>query len=291
MVLLLPRFGLRMAGPRRVPANTGVAPGGGDDGGRVRQATTTVGPKSLALVVAVTVLAGSANAGFRQYATIAHDSGEPRLGSYTEQPPRLPGWDMSLYDSFQTGKRFFGQKSTWVRLMYSTSSLAEAGPSLRAAAPVLVDVISTPNRQSLVDYGLEACYRFHGYKIRRSTRVDVGGGVVGTLISFYNHKDDRDWSTLHWEQPVRTFNNGVRYERVVFMMIDARKASLAPALVSPAPRSDIARSLARRIDNRIKGSGTDTVDAELEKVGEFLVGFGRAALQVQAGGAPGSAVS
>lgn len=278
MVALLPRFGLHL--PARAGATPPPAHGDGPAAGRRRRRAAT-GPIGCALVAIVTLVTGLANAGLRQYSEVADFTGRPRLASYAESPTQLSQWSMSVYDSYDTGKRFFGRKSTWTRFLYTSTTAIDASGPARAATPVMVDVISTPSRQSLVDYGLEACYRFHGYKLRQTSRVDVGGGVVGTLISFYNQKDDRDWSTLHWEAPVRTGGGGVRYERVVFMMIDARNRPLAPPPPGPTTRPDLGRSLGKALDNRVRSSAQDEVDQDLLRVSNFLVAFGRAVLREQ----------
>ena len=47
---------------------------------------------------------------------------------------------------------------------------SEAGTSpdlaLPSSSPVTADVVSTSNLRSFSAYGIEACYRFHGYKLR-----------------------------------------------------------------------------------------------------------------------------
>jgi hypothetical protein len=80
-----------------------------------------------------------------------------------------------------------------------------------------LDVITTDDPGSLAAYGLQACYRFHGYQIASVTTADIGAGVHAQIIDYRNTKMDADWSALWWEWPY-TVDGLTRYERVVVLM-------------------------------------------------------------------------
>jgi hypothetical protein len=85
-----------------------------------------------------------------------------------------------------------------------------------------MDVVTTPDLLRLRTYSIKACYQFHGFRLHEERAVRLRPGLRGTVISYWDPRDGRDWSTLSWEQPVRTDGGGTAYERVVLMVVDTR---------------------------------------------------------------------
>ena len=73
---------------------------------------------------------------------------------------------------------------------------------LHTSSPIVADVISTSDLSSFSAYGIEACYGFHGYRLKDVERVDLGG-VVANVVSYTNTKTRSDWTNVYWIWPVR----------------------------------------------------------------------------------------
>ena len=178
---------------------------------------------AVALVVLFAGLAALSNARLQQFDPLADELGRPRLVGFTQSQPAPSGWDALPYAQYTHARPYFGGDSSWLRFLYQ----ADAVPgSASTPAPVLVDVIATPERRRLAAYGVEQCYDFHGYEVSSRTDVALPGGVKGRELTYVEPRGDRVWTTLHWEWPVAT-PDGLRYERVVLMLIDAGRMSLA----------------------------------------------------------------
>ena len=209
MVALVPRFGLRFIGPSD-------RPGPSDPGQQspVRRARPAM---LVALGVAVTLAV--TNAAYARYEAISNGLADARLGSFDVRAMHLPGWDSRFIAAFPQATQYFGSSATWDRLSFWSS----AGASLTSTRSLYIDVITTADSGSLADYGLQACYQFHGYQIASVTGVDVGAGVQAQVIDYVNTKVVADWSALWWEWPYQTGGN-TRYERVVILMSEGPKS-------------------------------------------------------------------
>lgn len=126
------------------------------------------------------------------------------------------------------GKPYFGTDSTWIRYQLGRDR-EEAGV---AGYPMWLDSIRVVDRQSLVDFGVEDCYRFHGQSIDASEAIALGGGVVGRIVVTSFAQGGMPWIVLWWEWPVQA-GNEIHHERVVL---------LAPATSRPAgPSGEVGR--------------------------------------------------
>jgi exosortase/archaeosortase family protein len=193
MVLGMRRFGLTMRASRKA---TGV-----DLATPMRRAVPSV--RLAATVVAVfAVVASIANSSLRSYDLVVSSLGAPRLVPFSEAPARPPGWSAHQTDVYTWAKPFFGEDSTWYRYMYVWDSSTH--DQLQSSVPVISDVIQTSDLSSFSTYGIEACYRFHGYKLHSIKTVDLGGGVTGNVLAYYNSKVHSDWTTVYWHWPVKT---------------------------------------------------------------------------------------
>ncbi len=235
---------------------------------------------ALALVLAAGSLLGVANAGLKEYDLVADDLGAPRLADFTSHPTHVRGWFSARTGEYPWAKRYFGDDSTWRRYTYVWNDRSGAITPYRSNAPIFVDVISTSNLRTFSQYGLEACYRFHGYRITDTRTVDLGGGVTGTVVSYLDPGRLANWTTLFWHWPVRT-PGGVRYERVVVMMIDTLDASL----MAPPLEPSLARRLGIGLSNALRGGTSARLSEKLVRTRNFVVGFGQTILaeQVESG--------
>ncbi len=268
MILLLRPFGLRIGGFDRQPA--APAPASGE-----RAATTLAVPRILsavAVVAALGITLGVNNSTLRSYDLVANAAGEPKLVSYSDNPAAPNGWRASYITSFDWAKPMFGQSSTWRRYGYAEAGF---GGDLHSSVPVVADVVNTNKLSSFSAYGVEACYRFHGYSLRDVGQVRLGGGVTGEALS-YSSKKDGDWTIVWWIWPTK-FGDTTHYERVILYMLNTTGGYVQ----APGPVTGV---------KNLRGSlnGQHAMDQRLSAVRAFLISFGREIVKSQAALAPGS---
>src|SRR5439155_21506499 len=213
----------------------------------------------------------------KEYQLVAGDLGAPRLVAFTGNPARLPAWFVARTGEYPWAKRYFGDDSSWLRYTYVWNEWSAVRSAFRSSAPIFVDVISTSNLRTFSQYGLEACYRFHGYQITDTRSVDLGGGVTATAVSYFNPRQRANWTTLYWHWPVAT-PAGVRYERVVVMMIDTLDASLSAPPLAPS----LARRVGLGLSNALRGGAGKQLNEKLVRTRNFLIGFSQSILTAQA---------
>ena len=253
MVLNAHRFGLSLPtfrGPSRTRAVLSAVP---------------FAKGTLVGIVLVASVGAVFNRNLTDYDPISSSVGSPRVGQFAEVSLRPEGFQGSAVGSFQNGKRFFGEDSTWTRYQYSGLGTDTLGSEV----PVLADVINTGNLQSFSDFGIEACYRFHGYSTEGIKRVDLGNGVVGTVMNWAD-PDALAWTTVYWVWAVRS-GDEVRYERVVLLLNDSNDARVA----SPPLEESVARQLGIRADEAVRGNAGTEVTERQSELRSFLVQFAR----------------
>ncbi|HJP88767.1 MAG TPA: exosortase/archaeosortase family protein [Candidatus Limnocylindrales bacterium] len=178
----------------------------------------------LILVTGLALTLGVVNAGYSRFEAISNDLGQAKLHPFDIRQAELAGWSAQFVGSFAQGKQFFGESSTWDRILYSSSPTA----TLQASRPLYVDVINTDDPGTFAAFGLEACYKFHGYFIETSTDVQIGAGVQAKIFDYHNPKVGNDWSAIAWEWPYSA--RGVTaYERIVIFMSDGPHATFQGA--------------------------------------------------------------
>jgi exosortase/archaeosortase family protein len=210
MLLLLKPAGLRIAS---WGATTSPSPSGGTPGGGASPAVPRI-YAATAVVVVVGLLLAFTNVHLRSYDLVAAADGEPKLASFLAFPASPPAWKASFSDEYTWAKPYFGEDSTWYRYNYAPT----LGTSdLHSDLPVIADVVNTGDLSSFSAYGVEACYRFHGYSLNDIQQVDLGGGINGQTIS-YTAKST-DWSMIYWIWPVKV-GTTTRYERVILYTLD-----------------------------------------------------------------------
>lgn len=264
MVLTLRPFGLGL----------GVGPSPPAAGGGAARAALRAVPRvgaALPLVALVAAPLTVANSRLRSYDIVANAVGTPKLASFSSFPATPDGWRVEKSAEYDWARPYFGASSTWLRY---TMFPGAGGLALSSDQAVTADVISTSNLRSFSAYGVEACYRFHGYKLRGISSVALGGGVDGQALSFYNGRQRQLWTVVYWIWPVR-HGEAVRYERVTLYIqgtagttFDGRTLAAA----APGPRA----------------TDADAVDRHVEQVRSFLVRFARQVVRTQATVEPGT---
>ncbi len=260
MVLQAHRFGLSLpvfSGPSRTRA--------------VLAAVPTAGRAMLGIVV-IALFGSVFNHNLTAYDPISSSVGNPRVGKFSQVSLRPTGFRGERVGTFENGKRFFGEDSSWVRYQYAALGTSQLGSDV----PVLADVINTGKLQAFSDFGIEACYRFHGYSTEGVKRVDLGNGVVGTVLNWAD-PDGLAWTTVYWLWAVRE-GSGLRYERVVLLLNDSNSARVA----SPPLEDSIARQVGIRADEAVRGSETGDVTERQGELRTFLVQFARTVIQSSA---------
>jgi exosortase/archaeosortase family protein len=266
MLIAMPAFGLKMGlGARDRRANLSqqvirAVP-------RVRAAVAIVGVFALVGYVA--------DSSLQSFNLVASSLGQPRLVSFSSSPARPVGWDVARTNIYTWATPFFGEDSTWYRYAYTFGGDARA--TLTSTGAVIADVINTSDLGSFSTYGIEACYRFHGFKLYSLRTVDLGGGVTGNVLAYYNSQAKSDWTTVYWHWPVRTSSGKVRYERVVLMLLNTTNVKLTSRSTSSSPT----RSLGLALQNALSGQ-SNPVNARFSRTESFLVQFARAVMQQQA---------
>ena len=266
MVLVMNRFPLRieLSGPRGAVTTSA----------HVRQAV----PKAKAAVVVLLALASLgylANSALRSYGLVLSSLGAPRLVSFSDSPSKPEGWSVVKTNVYTWATPFFGDDSTWYRYSYYFGGNPSA--PLRSTATVVSDVINTSDLNSFSTYGIEACYRFHGYQLHSVRTVDLGGGVAGNVLAYYNPSTRSDWTTVYWHWPVKTASGKTRYERITLMLLNTGNVSFS----GPPPQPSVVRSLGFSLNDAISGKKS-SVDARFGQTESFLVEFARAIIQQQA---------
>jgi len=155
-----------------------------------------------------------------------------------------------------------------------TGGAAGAGSGARAAltanVPITVDVIDTPDRAALNAYGIEQCYKFHGYSIHGEQSVDLGEGIKDGMLTWTSDETDLTWTTLYWYWPVNRAS-GTVYERVTLVMNDQPTNVFS----SPPLSTDSLRNLQLDLDDVLSGSSSAQDRSRLVETRQFMIGFAR----------------
>jgi len=246
MIVLVPRFGLRFAGPSNLPAAAE------ETATPVRRARF-----ALALAVAVAVAFGLTNAAYSRYEAISSGLADARLGAFDIESAHVSGWETSFVSTMAQARQFFGSTATWERVAFQPTVAAE----LVSSRTVYIDVLTTDDPGTFAAYGLEACYTFHGYRIASVSQVEIGAGVKGQVIDYTNPESGIDWSALWWEWPYTAEDGSTRYERIVVFMADGPQATFRGL-----PDLDLATQDARFIatDRFLAALGAEIVNTQFE---------------------------
>jgi exosortase/archaeosortase family protein len=233
--------------------------------------TSTYRPRAsiaLSFAVLMALAVGVFNGELRAYDRIAGSLGTPRLTSFEQSRETPDGWALSEVDRIEWTRRFFGDDSQWIRYQYMNPSTAVS--EFSANLPITVDVIDTSDRAALNAYGIEECYKFHGYNISGRQSIDLGGGVVGGALTWFSPKTDLTWTTLYWHWPIKTAT-GTRYERVTLILQDQESNQFT----SPPLDTDGLRQLQLDVNDALRGAGSPALQQRLVETRQFMIGFAR----------------
>jgi exosortase len=238
MIWLIPRFGLRFR--QFADGRPKVSP-------VIRHRRMHVA--FVSLTGAIALLLAGINAGYARYEPLVNGLGNARMAALDGGRDAVEGWDSRFVAAFDGGRPYFGDTSTWMRYQYLSRPTAE----LQASVPLTLDVISVDDPNALAAYGLEQCYRFHGYLIESKRPVLLAEGLVGEVISYNNPKQGAEWSAVWWEWPTQS---GARtsYQRVVLFVVDGAQADLEGVEVTGDGRLDQLETFLTRLAGDIAAS-------------------------------------
>ena len=279
MAMLLGRFGLSW--PYR----------------RADRATSTASPHRPALVAGAIVVAlatgGVAvlNADLEDFDLVASSLGGSRLSSFAESQERPGAWNLQFANRYDWSKRYFGADSDWSRYVYTDPAAFTLGSdALHSNAAIIADVITTDDRSAFSAYGIESCYQFHNFRITKRQSVDLGNGVVGGLLTWFDPAVGNTTTTLYWHWPIKN-GDQTRWERMTLLVVDN------PALQfhNPEPPDEsLTREFQLRIQDILVGNPGDggAMSTRLVATRQFMVTFaqdliaGRAAASSPTDGQP-----
>jgi len=237
MLLLLKPVGLRIS--------TGSGPRSGSDPGPEQRSGGAMAVPRIYAATAVVVMLGLVlavtNTRLRSYDLVAQADGEPKLASYLAYPASPQGWKASFAEQYTWAKPYFGESSAWYRYTYGPTF---GTSDLHSDLPVIADVINTGDLSTFSAYGVEACYRFHGYALNDVQQVNLGGGINGQTLS-YTAKTT-DWSIVYWIWPVKV-GTATRYERVILYTLGTGSGSPATVKKDMKAHRDFLVAFARQV--------------------------------------------
>ena len=205
-MVLLPRFGIGMdTAPGRPPDPVAGSSGGP---GAATVSSTAGARAAFVLVVVLAVWLGSLNGRLARFDPFGPTATAVPTTSVLERPIDVPGWSGSRYAEITWARQFFGRSSLWWRYVYD-ATLSGAPTPVRY---MFLDVVNVSDINKFSTYGIEACYRFHGYRIVGSGRVDVGAAAPAQAITWRDTGTGKMWSVVSWVSPVQSAS-GKRFER------------------------------------------------------------------------------
>ena len=218
----------------------------------------------IALVLVLTAFMGVADAGMRHYQLVAGDLGSARLTSFAAAPAVVPDFGVTKVASYPWSRRFFGSDSSWSRYTY-------AGQVGATARFVTADVVSTSSLSRLSDYGIKACYQFHGYAVSGEQSFRLGGGVTGNLLTYTNDRQHLRWSVVYWIWPVKSAK-GQRFERVALLVPSTLSGAAASG---PTPRTDPVQGLSTGSYITRPASTATLASRDLDSARSFVTNFAK----------------
>jgi hypothetical protein len=251
MALLMKPFGLNRAAAAPAP--------------RVMARTAAnAAPRVFAVIgilLACAVALSVNNSSLTSYNLVASATGAPKVGSFLADPADPRGWTATFETEYSINKPLFGEDSRWFRYLYLPTSPASS--SLHSSLPITADVIDAGSLTGFDEYGVTACYTFHGYTLRDISTVNLGDGVTGQALSYSGETAVQNWSIVYWILPVAT-GGGTRYERVILYL-----QNTSAGTVSLSPGTSGAAQLVESL------KGVDPVQHRLLTNQAFLVAFAR----------------
>jgi exosortase/archaeosortase family protein len=253
-VWLLPRFGLLFGGGRRDPDLVRR---------RTFEAIPTIGVAAL-VVAALVVPTAVLDARLSRVDPIATALGLPRLQPFATSTMIKDGFNGSTVDHYPWASQYFGSDADWTRYQFAGGT-----SKLLTQVPIITDVITTDDPQTFADFGVEACYAFHGYDVTDRRTVDMGTGVTGTILTWKDPQAGTRWDALFWYWPVLEHGT-TRFQRIVLLYAADRQGAVTAPAVSPTVR----KQLGLDSDSDLRGPGSATAARDATRR-QLLVTFGR----------------
>lgn len=183
---------------------------------------------SLAILALATPLTWSADRQLDRYTITGDALGASLVRSLTDAVPTVEGFTIEEGDEVTWARRYFGQASRWVR--YDATAL---GNPVNRPPRVLFDLVTSRDRRSFDQFGIEQCYGFHHYDIVRAATVMLPGGVRAQAVT-YRIGDGELWTGLWWIWRLGFAGDGSptshpTYERVLLTTVQADPADTSPS--------------------------------------------------------------
>jgi len=276
MFLVLPRFGLRpkeavlrTPSPEMQSTSAAVAPPAGQVRLRWARRRRTV---FFALVLAATAFLALIDHGLEPFAAFGNAFGTPTVQPFngTASVPR--GWRVATLEHYPWAAYYFGNNVDWTHYRVVPTY---------SHASVYADVVITPSKSSLDIQSVLTSSLFRSRYIRTWQRIDLGSGVYGLVLNYYDPRANARWGGVAWTWPV-VVHGDTYYERV---LLTSAKVARTGTVTGFTPAGGI-QDVFLAVLNRASGGRMDptiehayqNVDLELESAAQALV---RHALQTR----------
>jgi exosortase/archaeosortase family protein len=266
MLLIAGWFGLELKWldkPAKSMPPSGLGGSVADPARRERPEAVKRTAVALVIVISLGLVLGGSNQTLRKFDLVADASGAPRLAAFLNYPSRVQGWRALHTASYDWVRSLFGTDANWFRYQYQWN--ARQAAFLRTASPVYADVISTSDPGALSTYGVEACYRFHGYNLKSDRIVDLGG-LYGKVVSYHNDSKNVDWTAVYWQWPVQS-PSGTKYERVTLILANTQAVVVGQTALNGYQTGRITAPKPRE--------GQTPKELALQQSEQFLVAFAK----------------
>ena len=235
MIGLLPVFGISTPPPREGSMGAAVP---------LRVSSPPTVYRGLAVLVTLSAVLGAGNASLRRFDPFWGVRAAGTSVSASDPSLSVAGWSGTRFDEVTWARQYFGKTSTWHRHNF-TRRLGSTG----SVASLFMDVVNAADVKVFSTYGLEDCYRFHGFDIVRSERVDVGAAAEAQAITYLDKATRKGWAVVAWVSPVRGQGADKRFERVVLLAsVDARRDAAEAGESATGELVAFARSLVAEAD-------------------------------------------
>lgn len=222
---------------------------------------------AITAVVVAALFTGFSNLGLSTYNLVAGVAGQAKLNAFIQGPVAPAGWTAQYATTYGWAKPLFGDTSVWNR--YEMRS--DGTSVLHTNAPVVADVINTPDLSTFSAFGVENCYTFHGYSLADVSQVSLAGGITGQAMS-YTSQQFGSWSIVYWIVPVKMDTGGTNYERIVLYVRNAGQGVVVKGITTASDVHNIGGRLNRSTE----------ADVALINNRTFLVAFADQLINAQA---------
>lgn len=222
------------------------------------------------MVGAVTVAIAVLDAGLVAVNPVASVLGAPRLQPFERAAARVEEMSTRRVDRFDWATRYFGERSDWTR--YQISGITD--PRLGSHLPVTADVVTTDDVSTFEDFGVDACYQFHGYAVENRREVDLGRGQFATVLSWQDPRSPIRWTSLYWYWPVNLFGE-TRYQRIVLMIDSTAEGRVWAPPLKDNVLAQLGLKVTETLDAGARRQRATEISVRDEELRRFLVALAR----------------